>query len=287
MWLGRCSVVPAAGIVALTGLVAGVSACSSAGLQSANTVAFSFGPNLRGDLHLPPEPMSAHTPLVVLVPGGGWTSADPTGLVPLADRFAASGMASATVTYRVGAGARFPVPVADILCAVDSAAQQTRSHGTTPDPIVVLGHSAGAQLAALAMLTGSRYRASCPAAAAPIDAIIGLAGPYDISRFAALAQPLLGTSLAADPAAWRAANPLTWVAQRPQVPALLAAGAADELVPLSSTNDFATALRAAGHQVQVQIVDGATHASIYRPEVIAASIVSWINTLSPTPATGR
>ena len=48
-------------------------------------------------LFLPPGPPGA-APLVVLVPGGGWVDADPTGLVPLAETLAEAGAVVAPIT---------------------------------------------------------------------------------------------------------------------------------------------------------------------------------------------
>lgn len=269
-----------AAVAAVAGAVTiGCPACSSGRAPGAGTVAFKFGAQLRGELHLPASPGARVAPLVVLVPGGGWTSADPAGLIPLADRLAAAGLASATVTYRVGAQGRFPAPVADVLCAVDAAAAQARAHGLTPSPVVLLGHSAGAQLAAVAALGGSAFAAGCGARPTRVDALVGLAGPYDIARFGARAEPLLGTTPAGDPQRWREANPLTWASQRPAMPVLLAAGTADELVPPRMSTEFAQALREGGHRVRLLSVAGATHASIYQPDVIARPVIDWVRAL--------
>ena len=250
------------------------------GSPTRHATEFDIRAGLHAHLYLP-DPAPPTAPLVVLVPGGGWTSADPAGLVPLAERLAASGVAAATTTYRVGSDAsRFPVPVSDVACAVDGAAATARAAGVTPSRVVLLGHSAGAQLAAVAALTGTRFRTDCAWPATRVDALIGLAGPYDIAQFGAVARPLLGTSPTADPAHWREANPLTWVAQRPELPALLAFGTADALVPPAFTNNFADALRRAGHQVHVLAVDGATHASIYEADVIAAPVLDWVRRLN-------
>ena len=43
---------------------------------------------------------SQQRPVVVLVPGGGWLTADPNGLRPLAARLAARGVPTVTITYR-------------------------------------------------------------------------------------------------------------------------------------------------------------------------------------------
>ncbi len=269
-----------AAVVTLAGALAlGLAGCSARPEHTPGAIVFGFGAHLDGELQLPTTPGLRSAPLVVLVPGGGWTSADPSGLVPLAGRLAAAGLAAATLTYRVGADGRFPAPVADVLCGVAAAAEQARAHHLTPSPIVLVGHSSGAQLAAVAALAGSRFRGACAAEAAPVDALIGLAGPYDITRFGTLPQALLGTTPAEDPQRWRQADPLTWATQRAAMPVLLAAGTADDLVPPDMSTRFAQALRAGGHRVRLLSVAGATHAGIYQPEVIAQPIIDWVRAL--------
>lgn len=237
-------------------------------------------PGLGADLFVPDQAHSA--PLVVLVPGGGWENADRSGLRPLADRLASNGIVAVTATYRAASDhVRFPVPVADIECAVDYAAARARRAGITPSRVLLLGHSAGAHLAMLAALTGTRFQQSCPYPTVQVAGVIGLAGPYDILTFQSLARSLFDASAAEDPTAWRDGNPVTWVKQRPQLPVLLAHGADDDTVSSTATTSFATLLRAAGHPVQLEIVAGADHASIYRPNVIADRILTWIRTLSP------
>lgn len=231
------------------------------------------------DVFLPASP-AKRSPLVVLVPGGGWSSADRTGLLPLADRLAGRGIAAVAASYRTqGDRVRFPVPAADIECAVDYAVARVQRAGITPSPVILLGHSAGAHLAMLVALTGTRFRAGCPYPAATVDAVIGLAGPYDIRLLAEVAQAMFDRKPADDPAAWRAANPVTWVGLRPELHVLLVHGTADQTVAPTFTTSFAQRLRATGHDVQVELVSGADHATIYRPDVVAARIVRWVRSL--------
>ena len=234
-------------------------------------------PGVAADVFLPHR-TAVDPPVVVLVPGGAWRSADRSGLRPLADTLAGRGIAAFTATYRIGsADARFPVPVADIVCAVDFAVDRVRRAGMHPGPVALLGHSSGAQLAALAALEPARFRSGCPYPSARIDGFIGLAGAYDPIAFEADAQALFGVPSGADPQLWHSGDPSLQAAHRPSLHVLLLHGADDTTVPSRFSSEFADALRAAGHRVELRIVPGADHATIYQPAASAEFILRWLD----------
>jgi len=187
------------------------------------------------------------------------------------------------MTYRaVGAGGRYPEPVQDVACAVAFAVQRARDAGLVTGPVVVLGHSAGGHLAALAALGADHFTGTCPYPRVRIDGLIGLAGTYDVSKLPDLAQPLFGRRPAQDPAAWREGNPMSWVdqgAQRANLEILLAHGTSDTDLPSSFTNDFGAALRAHGYDVRVDAIQGATHQTLYSAAVIGPVAAAWVLSL--------
>lgn len=239
-------------------------------------------PGVAADVYLPVS-TTRSVPVVVLVPGGAWRTADRRGLAQLAEALSERGMFVTNATYRAAdSHVTFPTPVDDIVCAIDFAVTQAGSHGYRAGPVVVIGHSAGAQLAALAALGTSHFRGSCPYPPATVDALVGLAGPYDVTAYQQLAQPLFGATPAAAPEAWRDGDPLLWVV-RPDanrsLHVLLAHGSDDDMVMPTATEQFAKALEGARYAVTLEIVDGATHASIYHASVIADRITTWVGAL--------
>ncbi len=239
-------------------------------------------PGVAADVFLPATARD-RAPIVILVPGGSWRSADRSGLAPLAETLAERGMTVVNATYRAAdSGARFPVPVADIVCAVDFGAEQARLAHVVPGPVVVVGHSSGAQLASLAALEPARFRGSCPYPQVDPDGFVGLSGPYDIAAWQADAAPMFTRSPTQDPQLWKEANPFTWASSRTgadPLSVLLANGDNDYLVSVVNSRHFATALKEAGHPVQLSVVPGATHSSIYQPGVIADTIATWATNL--------
>ncbi len=274
------------GIVGAVGLAATtlLTGCGSGG-ERPNADAAATGPATPGPgEYLPGLPASVGLPtgdptaVVVLVPGGGWSSADRAGLAPLAAHLTDNGLAVVTITYGTsGTDAYYPRPVDDVACAVAYAAEQV------PDvPVVLVGHSAGAQLVALAGLVPDRDDVTCPYPPYPADAVVGLAGPYDVTQTGGLAENLFGVPESEDPELWRDGNPLTWTAERPEVPFLLVHGEDDRDVAMQFTDDFTTALTEGGHDVTVEKFPGVTHLSVFTPEVVGDLLVAWITAELPS-----
>ena len=218
---------------------------------------------------------------MVLVPGGGWTTADPSGLTGLAASLAEAGVAAAPTHIRAAQdGVVYPVPVEDVLCAVAAAAEEVRAQGFEPDPVAVFGHSSGAHLAALAVLAVDDYSPTCTSPAVEPDALVGVAGPYDIRQIQEYSTALFATGPDDDPGTWEAANPVLRAGLRPEVPVLLVHGDADTVVPVDLTSQFADALKDAGHPTTAQVVPGADHMSIFTAEVSGERIAEWVRTWS-------
>jgi acetyl esterase/lipase len=219
-------------------------------------------------------------PVVVLVPGGSWRSADRTGLRPLAAALTGAGMFAVDASYRAAdAGVRFPVPVADIECAVDFAVARARQTGHRLGPIVLLGHSAGAQLAALVALAADRFASACPYPRATVSAFAGLSGAYLISQLGDLPTALFGRSQREAPALWAQGDPVAYAARNPTLPVLLVHGVADYTLPDTVTTIFGQDLARGGHPLRVRLLPGVTHASVYQPGVVAPTLINWIRTL--------
>jgi acetyl esterase/lipase len=222
-------------------------------------------------------PSVSDPPLIVLVPGGGWETADPAGMVPLAEALAHRGAMVATTTYRAAdVGVLFPAQAEDVACAIAEAAEQSRIAGHAPGEVVVVGHSAGAHLGAIVTLDPDRFLAGCEHPPIRPGRFIGLAGPYDIVRAGPAADAMFGTATR-DPELLAAANPVEFVGSRPEVAVLLVHGRSDTTVPVSFTESFAAALLAAGHAVTTVYPEGVDHHSIYSSDVADALIAEWLD----------
>lgn len=278
---------PAGAALAATVLTVALAAACTASPSSgpaAPTGAPAGGESTDGE-YLPGLPASTDLPagdpdaVVVLVPGGGWSTADPGGLAPLAAALVAQGLAVVTITYGTSStDSDYPGPADDVVCAIAYAA------GEVPDvPVVAVGHSAGAHLAVLAALAPERAIAGepCPHPAHPADGVVGLAGPYDVTRTGGMARHLFGADETEAPEAWADGNPRTWADARPELPVLLVHGEADDVVPTWFTTDLAADLEAGGHDVRTTLLPEVDHMQVIRPEVVGDLVAGWVHEAVP------
>lgn len=244
-------------------------------------VAVEYAHGLSATIHRPTDP-EPDSPVVVMVPGGGWASADPAGFAGLAGYLAGAGIMAVPIEIRAAEdGVLYPVPVDDILCALGYAGNVAREDGIENPALIVLGHSSGAHLAALAASTNEPPSSGCPHEPIVPEALVGLAGPYDVSLASDAAQPLFGAAIDEDPLRWAEGNPLNRADERPDVDVLLIHGDSDDLVPVSFTRRFADALETGGHDVRVEIVEGAGHHDVYAEDVVGSIVVDWIEETLP------
>ena len=213
-------------------------------------------------------------PAVVLVHGGGWVGGSPELMGGLARFLAAAGYLTVNTAYTLSNGiAGFPLAVDDVACAVRNAAGHPDGDGT----VTVVGHSAGAHLAALVALDTDVYGSECALAEPAIPGrLVGLAGPYDVGRIGPLIVPFFGVPPNEDPELWQAGNPLNQVANNPDLSSLIMHGEEDGLIDLSFATDFAEALNGAGSEAVVEVVEGARHNEMQDPEVVGDLIVTWL-----------
>lgn len=223
------------------------------------------------DLYLPSgqhEPDSV--PLVVLVHGGAWKV--PLGAEifdELAMDLAGRGMAVYNVEYRrVGAGGGWPMTFRDVARALDYIVELDKEYPElTVDDEVVVGHSAGAQLATWA---GTRHKlrddevGSRPAFRP--TRVVSLAGPLDMKQAVADGDDrivaALGGSPLQVPGRYSAVDPIQNIDRT--IPVAAVHGTRDRIVYPHNSERYINALKNAGGQGRLVIFDGEDHVSIVK-----------------------
>lgn len=135
----------------------------------------------RLDVYAPPD--ADMLPVVIFFYGGGWRSGDKRLFEHLGRAFAVRGILAVTVNYRLTPEISHPDHARDCAAAVSWVYRNIDRYGGDRRKLVLVGHSAGAHLAAL-LGTDDRYLAG---ADVPSDAIVGvvtISGVYDLRSHA-------------------------------------------------------------------------------------------------------
>lgn len=217
--------------------------------------------------------------LVVVVPGGGWQTADPVDYRPLAESLTAAGISTSLITYSTtSTGTQFPRPIDDVACAVRWSAFQLDALGYPPSEVIVAGHSAGGQLAMEVAVAGDRFGADCPMPPVKVDGVVGVAGVYDLSDPGLVSSDLfVDGGTAAERAEF---SPITAVSDPdsvvPSINVLLLLGANDAVVPASQAEQLAAAFRARGIDPVVDVLPLEHEMGFPLALEIAPIVKAWI-----------
>jgi acetyl esterase/lipase len=175
---------------------------------------------------------------------------------PLADRFTDLGYATWNVEYR-HTGDHVEDTLADVAAAVDRLGHDGPTRGLDRD-VVLLGHSAGGQLAAWAASRTARTPGGAPRVT--VRGAVSLSGVLDLTRAAADPRSLspviafLGGTPAEVPEHYAAADPTLLVPASCPVWAVHAAE--DQVVSAEQSTRYVAADRAAGGRAKAVTVPG-------------------------------
>ena len=226
-----------------------------AGVTAYRDIAYGEGPDHRLDLYAPSEP-GAGAPIVVFFYGGGWDSGDRGMYRFIGATLAERGMVAVIPSYRIYPAGRFPDFMHDGAAAVAWARAQGGRYGGDADRLFLMGHSAGAQIAALLALD-TTYLAAEEIDPCAVRGVVGLAGPYDFLPLrSARLQAIFGPQ-----SDWPRSQPINYVTSAAP-PMLLAAGSNDSTVDPGNTARLAARLRAAGVEVEEHLYRGVGHKAL-------------------------
>lgn len=220
-------------------------------------------------------------PVVILVHGGGWYRGDRSSTEPLAELLADEGFVTINATYRTSAGG-FPDSVEDVVCATIAGRTIAAEAGGT-GPVILVGHSAGAHLAALAALAGDEFTPrDClyEGPWEPLDGFVGLAGPYKIQNLFGTLDEWMGVTRQENPELWETAVPESYVDSHVGMPIRLIHGDSDRLANISFSRLFRDELSAVeGRDVELVEIPNGAHSSMLAPLIDADITVNAIQEL--------
>jgi acetyl esterase/lipase len=243
------------------GGLAGPGAYASARVSS--TVIYGDHPRQQVDVFTPDDTVG-DAPLVVFVHGGGWSFGNHKLVQAKPDHFKAQGYVFASAGYRVLPDAPVEQQAADLGAALRALRGQADSGGFDPARIVLIGHSAGAHLAAL-VATDPQYAGDAFAA---IRGVVLLDGAgYDVAPAVArptMALPTLYRDVfGSDPARHKALSPLTHVGGR-DAANWLALYVAERAESQAQSVALIAALTKAGASAQAAAITGTDHGRMNR-----------------------
>lgn len=201
-------------------------------------------------------------PLIVWIHGGGWHKGDRA--IPLRDQCLARGFAVASIGYRFTTdGHPFPAQIEDCLEGLAWLIKNAARYRLDTERIGVVGHSAGAHLAALIATAGSsdvfrRRQVKVKAGvlwSAPLDLSFARGGWPETSAFLDPQDPFQkwffpGGVYEEEFALW--ASPRTYISK--SLPSLLIVHhEQDPLVPVQQAAGFVRTARRLGNQVRFRI----------------------------------
>ena len=225
--------------------------------------------SLRFDAHIPDG--SGPFAAAILVHGGAWVAGDRAGnvnLEPLLKPLSDAGFAWFSISYRLaGDVARNPIGAAMHLGTAESDVRRAvafvKAHATeyrvNPGKVVLIGQSAGGQLASMAALR--------PGADGAVAGVVGFYTPSDLVSLAATSSLIPdGVRDAAQGTAFENVlkaglakfSPINAVSETAP-PFLLIHGTDDDVVPFAQSERFCEKLRASNVACELYAVKGGGH----------------------------
>ncbi len=233
-------------------------------------IAYGSDPLQFGELRLP-HGQGKH-PLVIVIHGGCWYAEyNLTHIANFSAALAREGVATWSIEYRrIGdAGGGWPGTFEDVARGADYVRTLARAYPLDLRRVVVVGHSAGGQLALWLAARGRLPKESTLYAPDPVAlrGVVSLAGIADMREFGArcggAVAKLLGGS--PDEVATRYAQTSPSELLPLGVRQRLVHGALDSIVPLQQSRDYEAAARRAGDDVRLTVIEKSGHFDLIAP----------------------
>lgn len=215
------------------------------------------------DVYAPPA--GEGRPVVVWIHGGGWQRGDKTEVHEKPRALLERGFVFVSVNYRLLPEATIHEMARDVARAIRWVHDHIREFGGDPERLVVMGHSAGAQLAAL-VCTDDRHLQSVELPLAIVKGCVPVDGDtYDVplqiatveERRAEIYRQKFG-----DEASQRALSPVAHVAPDKSIPPFLILHVATHPETRGQSERLVQALRAAGISANAYPAENKDHGAI-------------------------
>ena len=216
------------------------------------------------DVYAPPE--GKDHPVIVWIHGGGWSKGDKASLQQKPQAFVDKGFVLVSVNYRLVPAVTVKDIMADLAQSVRWVRDHAAEHRGDPNSLIIMGHSAGAHLAAL-LCTDDRY---LKAAGVPMTCLKGCV-PLDVSAYDIPKRihdlddgisKTFKTIFGADDTAQLAVSPVHHIAKDKHIPPFLIMHVASREDTKAQAHWLAGKLTEASIPARVVAAEGKTHGTI-------------------------
>jgi len=218
--------------------------------QRIRDVAYGPDDDQRFDVYLPRKAVQ-NAPVIFMAHGGGWKRGDKAMRSVVANKVAhwlPKDCLFISTNYRLLPQAAPVEQAEDIVRAVIAAQRQASSWGGDPSRFILMGHSAGAHLVALASAAPARaqrqgalpWLGAVLLDSASLDVVKTMEGPH---------LPLHDNAFGSDPATWRRASPYHQLT--PGAPPMLAVASTERRSAVPQARHFAAKAASLGVRAEV------------------------------------
>jgi acetyl esterase/lipase len=218
------------------------------------SLAYGRQPRQKLDVYKPRH--AAKAPVLVFFYGGSWQGGSRELYPFVGASLAAQGIVTVVPDYSIFPPARFPMFVEDAARAVRLARERAAQWGGDPKRLVLMGHSAGAYIAAMLAFDPQWLRQVGLNSQTDLAAFIGLAGPYD---FLPIESRTLRTIFGG--ADKTETQPISFVTGK-EAPSLLITARRDRLVSPGNSRRMAAKIHAHGGVVEERTYGGVGHLTL-------------------------
>ncbi|TFG46361.1 MAG: alpha/beta hydrolase [Dehalococcoidia bacterium] len=205
-------------------------------------------------------------PIIIYIHGGSWVTGDKSNVDNKPQAFTDAGYLFVSINYRLSPAVKHPSHVQDIAKAIAWVYQNATLYDGDASKLTLVGHSAGAHLAAL-IATNEQYLQTEGLDLNVIDSVVLLDGiGYDLLRLIESIDftsfPIYTIPFGSDSVMWADASPIKHVSSNKGIPAFLLIYVEGSTSTQLDAQLFADKLIEAGVQATMVAASGVTHSTL-------------------------
>lgn len=240
--------------------------------QADQRIPYGSDPLQFGDLRLPKGNGKGPYPVVVVIHGGCWFAEyDLNHLAAFSDALTKAGVATWSLEYRrIGnQGGAWPGTFQDVAKGTDFLREVAKKYPLDLKRVIVIGHSAGGQLALWLAARKNLPKESVLFVRDPLPlaGVVSLAGISDLRKYRPNCDDSVNKLMGGAPeqfaARYQQTSPIEMLPLR--VPVRLIHGARDPIVPLQLSREFEAAAKGKGDDVTLNVLESAGHFDLISP----------------------